>query len=245
MSGLREKGRENPRGDIRTNSIAFMPRWHRFSQKLLVCIPLAFLMALNAQNVTVGVQFQSSTYSISEHFNQLRLMVMLTSNVVNGSWAGGTVEYFTTDGTAHSPNDYEVQHGQLKFTGYWQDPPIRFVNIPIYDNRLVDGNRTFSLTLSNASAGLEIVAPSTATVTILDDDNYAGPAYGINNDVLRSSVQPDGKIMIGGIFTTVDGYRRNSVARLFPDLTCDPSFDPAQGADGPIVTLVQRRMGKP
>ena len=216
----------------------------RLPQKLVLLVNalLAFCPDVNAADALVGVQFQSSAYSVSEHANHLLLSITLT-NRPDPAWQG-TVEYFTTDGTARSPQDYKAQHGQLQFTGYWQDPPIKFVSIPVYDNRLVDGNRTFSVTLSNASPGLEIVSPATVTITILDDDNYAGPAYGINDEVLCSAVQSDGKIMVGGIFTTVDGYRRNSVARLLPDLSCDSSFNPGAGADRPVVTLVQQPDGK-
>src|ERR1700680_4173948 len=39
-------------------------------------------------------------------------------------------------------------------------------------------------------------------------------------------VQPDGKILIGGDFTSVRGTPRNRIARLNPDGTLDAAFDP-------------------
>ncbi len=39
-------------------------------------------------------------------------------------------------------------------------------------------------------------------------------------------VQPDGKILISGVFTIVEGTGRNSIARLNPDGTLDTTFNP-------------------
>jgi uncharacterized delta-60 repeat protein len=40
------------------------------------------------------------------------------------------------------------------------------------------------------------------------------------------TVQPDGKIIIGGDYISLDGVNRTHIARLNPDGTPDPSFDP-------------------
>jgi uncharacterized delta-60 repeat protein len=45
------------------------------------------------------------------------------------------------------------------------------------------------------------------------------------------SVQNDGKIIIGGYFTTVQGTSRNLIARLNSDGSLDSSFDPGAGAE--------------
>ena len=43
--------------------------------------------------------------------------------------------------------------------------------------------------------------------------------------VYALAIQPDGKILIGGSFTTVAGQTRKRVARLNPDGSLDPTFD--------------------
>ena len=48
----------------------------------------------------------------------------------------------------------------------------------------------------------------------------------VNGRVLGLAVQPDGKILIGGGFTTVGGVTRNHLARLNADGTLDADFDP-------------------
>jgi uncharacterized delta-60 repeat protein len=44
--------------------------------------------------------------------------------------------------------------------------------------------------------------------------------------VLATAVQPDGKVLIGGGFTSVSGVERNHIARLNRDGTLDIAFDP-------------------
>src|SRR5260370_21935671 len=45
-----------------------------------------------------------------------------------------------------------------------------------------------------------------------------------NNTVYSVLTQPDGKILIGGAFTTVAGAKQNGLAQLFPDGRFDPHF---------------------
>jgi uncharacterized delta-60 repeat protein len=55
--------------------------------------------------------------------------------------------------------------------------------------------------------------------------------------VIAVAVQGDGKIVIGGYFTSVNGVTRNRIARLNPDGSLDASFQPTPGVDagGSIV----------
>jgi uncharacterized delta-60 repeat protein len=55
-------------------------------------------------------------------------------------------------------------------------------------------------------------------------------------------LQPDGKILVGGRFTTLGGIARNRIGRLNPDGSLDLSFNP--GANGPVVTLDLQPDGK-
>ena len=51
--------------------------------------------------------------------------------------------------------------------------------------------------------------------------------------IYGTAVQPDGKTIISGIFTSVLGVPRNSIARLNADGTLDMGFDPRAGG-GPV-----------
>src|SRR5258708_7141529 len=54
----------------------------------------------------------------------------------------------------------------------------------------------------------------------------------INGTVSWFTVQPDGRILIAGYFTTVGGLPRNGVARLLADGRVDTEFDPGNGPGG-------------
>jgi uncharacterized delta-60 repeat protein len=74
---------------------------------------------------------------------------------------------------------------------------------------------------SNVFGQPKISLPTTNGGSALDgfDPNANGPVYVV-------VVQPDGKILIGGGFTSVLGVTRNRIARLNPDGTLDTAFDP-------------------
>lgn len=60
-------------------------------------------------------------------------------------------------------------------------------------------------------------------------DPGAGATGGTPASVRAIALQPDGKILIGGLFTTYNGVARNRIARLNADGTLDTSFDPGTG----------------
>ena len=61
-----------------------------------------------------------------------------------------------------------------------------------------------------------------------DVDLSFDPGLGVNGPVNAVVVQPDGKMIIGGQFTTVRGFARTNLARLNADGSGDPTFDPGQ-----------------
>jgi uncharacterized delta-60 repeat protein len=63
-------------------------------------------------------------------------------------------------------------------------------------------------------------------------DNSFNPGTGANGSVASFTFQPDGKLLIGGSFTTVNGTSRNRIARLNANGSLDGSFDPGTGANG-------------
>ncbi|MEP7338784.1 MAG: putative Ig domain-containing protein [Acidobacteriota bacterium] len=63
-----------------------------------------------------------------------------------------------------------------------------------------------------------------------------------DSSVLAIGVQADGKILIGGFFTTVSGQTRNHIARLNVDGTLDTGFNP--NADNDVRALAVQDDGK-
>jgi uncharacterized delta-60 repeat protein/gliding motility-associated-like protein len=67
---------------------------------------------------------------------------------------------------------------------------------------------------------------------------------GANNNVLAIAIQPDGKIIIGGSFTSFNSTERNRIARLNADGTLDTSFNPGIEANNQIRTIALQSDGK-
>lgn len=63
------------------------------------------------------------------------------------------------------------------------------------------------------------------------------PGMGANSGVSAIAIQLDGKILIGGNFTSYDGIPRNRIARLNADGSLDTSFDPGTGASNGINAI--------
>src|SRR5437773_3167831 len=68
-----------------------------------------------------------------------------------------------------------------------------------------------------------------------------------NERVFVTVVQPDGKILIGGAFTTLSPnggapVTRNHIARLNPDGTLDPIFNP--NANNTVLAIALQEDGK-
>ena len=75
-------------------------------------------------------------------------------------------------------------------------------------------------------------------------DTGFDPGTGTNGTILSSTMQADGKIIIGGTFTTYNGIGRNRIARLNADGSLDSSFDPGTGASGDVMTISVQVDGK-
>ncbi len=83
---------------------------------------------------------------------------------------------------------------------------------------------TSSATFSGGFNGTS--TPVTSLALLLGDGSYAPiPAVTVNGIINALIRQPDGKILLGGFFSTVNGVTRNCVARLKADFTLDLTFD--------------------
>lgn len=56
------------------------------------------------------------------------------------------------------------------------------------------------------------------------DTAFGNGLAGANNTVTAAVLQPDGKVLIGGLFTSVNGTARNGIARLNANGTLDTTF---------------------
>jgi large repetitive protein len=121
-----------------------------------------------------------------------------------------------------------------------------------HDDTLIDGATSPLLVIRNThttdagaytvvvSNNFGAITSAVATLTLnpaptnsgaIDISFYTGS--GPNDSVHAAVEQPDGKVVIGGLFSAVDGVPRNRIARLNADGSLDPTFDPGVGP-GPV-----------
>jgi len=67
---------------------------------------------------------------------------------------------------------------------------------------------------------------------------------GFNNGVITIKIQPDGKILVGGLFTTYDGVTSNRICRLNTDGTLDGTFNIGSGFNSSVNTIDIQSNGK-
>jgi len=64
-----------------------------------------------------------------------------------------------------------------------------------------------------------------------------GTGTGANGPIRAMVVQTDGKILVGGEFTSINGTARNRIARLNSDGSLDTTFNPGSGANGTVFAI--------
>ncbi|MDX2188374.1 MAG: T9SS type A sorting domain-containing protein [Bacteroidota bacterium] len=70
------------------------------------------------------------------------------------------------------------------------------------------------------------------------------PGTAANNLILTLSLQTDGKVLIGGVFTSYNGSDMNRIARLKSNGSLDSIFNPGIGADNYVDALAIQADGK-
>lgn len=72
----------------------------------------------------------------------------------------------------------------------------------------------------------------------------AAASSGANGPVYALALQPDGKILIGGDFDTVQGFTRTGIARMHPNGLLDLTFDATAALNGAVRSLLVRADGR-
>lgn len=124
-----------------------------------------------------SLQFSSSSYSAGEGAGT----ATITATRTGGSTGAVGVSYSTSDGTAASGTDYNTASGTLNWAD--GDTADKTFNVTIIDDGDTEPDETVTLTLSGPSGGASLGSPSTASLTITDNDGGGGdpevPAGGL------------------------------------------------------------------
>ncbi|HUQ33560.1 MAG TPA: Calx-beta domain-containing protein [Pyrinomonadaceae bacterium] len=111
-----------------------------------------------------SLKFSSATYSQSEGNGKATITITRTG----GTGGGVSVQYATTDGTAKAGTDYTSTSGTINFA---DGETFRTFDVQLTYDSVDEPDKTVQLTLTNPAGGATLAQPSTATLTIMDDDD--------------------------------------------------------------------------
>jgi hypothetical protein len=111
-----------------------------------------------------NLQFSAPAYAVSEAGPAVSLSVTRTGSAA----IQASVSYATANGTASAPGDFAASNGVLNWPA--GDGAAKTITVPITNDSAFESNETFTVTLGSPS-GANLISPSTATVTINDNDD--------------------------------------------------------------------------
>ncbi len=126
--------------------------------------PSTATLTIIDNDVSGELSFSTSSYQVDEDVGAAAVTVRRTG----GSDGALSVRCSTADGTAQAGSDYTATADILSWAN--GDTSSKFCTIPITDDTIEEGNETINLSLTNFTGGAVPGSPSTATLTILDND---------------------------------------------------------------------------
>lgn len=118
------------------------------------------------------VKLSSAAYGASESNANVAIIV----SRINGSSGTITVNYATSNGTAAAGEDYSATSGTLTFAG---GETAKLLSIPVLNDSKDEPDETLNVTISNPTGGATLANPSTAVVTLTDNDDP--PTISVND----------------------------------------------------------------
>ena len=128
----------------------------------------AVLTILDDDGAPGSLALGAATFSVNENGGSISIPVSRTG----GSSGAVSVKFSTSNGTGASGTDYTAVTQTLNWaTG---DASTKNVSIPILDRGLTSGSKTVNITISTPTGGATLGSPSTAVLTIADNDVAPG-----------------------------------------------------------------------
>ena len=157
-----------------------------------------------------SLQFSAPTYTVGEN----DVTETITVARVGGSFGTVSVDYASSNGTASAGSDYTAVNGTLSFA---DGVTSQTFSIDILDDADYEGDETVNLRLSNPTGGADLGTPSSAVLTIAEDEptppvgslQFSAPTYTVveNGVTARITVtRVDGSFGTVGVnYATSDG----------------------------------------
>ena len=197
--------------------------------------------------------FTASDFYVNENSGSFVVTVERLAGVAEAV----SVRYEVFNGSAEAGADYLPNNGVLEFVPGQTSATF---TVAILDDDVAEGPETISVALTDPLPNRGrwekaiLGTPNMATLTVIDDESVNEPAgsvdtafnpgAGANDFVNVVALLPDGKFMIGGDFTQVNGLFRDRLARLNRDGTLDPTFALGQGVNDSVRAIAIQPDGR-
>ena len=136
-------------------------------------------------------------------------------------------------------DDFSPLTGTVSFAG---GEVSKTFAVPVVDDALPESSETFEIAILGSADPVAIGDRVAALINVFDDDSVglpgsidAGFASQISGTVATVILQPDGKLLVGGTFTSINGIPRTNLLRLNADGALDPNPAPMLAGHGPRV----------
>ncbi|HEY6230556.1 MAG TPA: Calx-beta domain-containing protein [Pyrinomonadaceae bacterium] len=153
--------------------ISVKPRVGTDVRRIALCFIVAAVCGLTILPATQAagpsvVQFSAATYNVQEGMTFKTITVLRTGDVSGPA----TVDYTTANVSASQRTDYTAAVGTLRFAA---GESSKSFDVLISEDIKLEGNETFTITLSNGTGQALLGSPSTASIVITDDAIETGP----------------------------------------------------------------------
>lgn len=203
--------------------------------------------------ILVGGLFQNVHGVLSKNIARLDTNGMVDTSFITGLGASNEVLSIATNGTrimlggffntydGHPAPGLVCLHPNGTIDTSFSLPNQSFLSVS--DMHLLPNNQVYLAGNFTVYDGM----PVNRLIRIHADgspDTSFNIGIGFNATIHAIAVQADGKIILGGAFSTVNGYSFNRIARLHPDGSVDTTFNPGSGASGGIRKISIQNDGK-
>ncbi|WP_187264548.1 T9SS type A sorting domain-containing protein [Pontibacter beigongshangensis] len=178
--------------------------------------------SFNTADAVVAAGFNSTVYTVALQADSKIVVGGNFNSLVGG---GNRIARLNADGSLD--NSFN--------TGAGFNTAVRSLALQP-DGKIVVGGNFTSFNGIDRNRIARLNADGTLDASFNPGAGFAGSA---NSSVQSLALQPDGKIVVGGNFTSFNGIDRNRIARLNADGTLDASFNPGAGFTGSASSSVQ------
>jgi len=186
---------------------------------------------------------------------------MSAKTKVSGVWKDMSIPYIKTSGNWEIAKSAWAKINE-RWRSWFLQGGVSDVLIPLLENSEFNTNLGIGTQTSDVNSiaiqtdGKVILGGSFSTwdaqgigrLVRLNTDGTRDTGFttgsGANSNVRSIAIQPDGKIIIGGSFTTFNGSTVNRIARLNTDRTLDTGFATGTGANFDVRTISIQPDGK-